>query len=78
MENMKILEAVADIAYVAGFHKYSSGDSRLDISQYIQWAAEFEKIHQTTNWDEADYIFLIEEFTDRKIKAENDFSAILN
>ena len=70
MINTKTLETVADIAYIAGYHKYYSGDSRLDISQYIQWATEFEKIHLDTDWDVSDYMLLIEEFTERKMRTE--------
>ncbi|MDI6722452.1 MAG: hypothetical protein QMD97_02745 [Candidatus Aenigmarchaeota archaeon] len=78
MENVKLLETVADIAYIAGFHKYYSGNSRLDISEYIQWAVEFEKVHQKTDWDKADYMLLVEEFTENKMKAEKDSSCSFN
>lgn len=78
MKNMKMIETVADIAYIAGYHKYYSGNSRLDISEYIQWAVEFEKINQKTDWDEADYMLLVEEFTENKIKDEKDSSCIFN
>ena len=69
MENYKLLEAVADIAYYAGQMKFYSGDSRDDISEYIRWAKEFEDFHSETNWDEhtIDYIWAIEEFTKNKI-----------
>lgn len=74
MSKVKMLETVADIAYIAGCHKYYSGDSRLDIAQYCQWAVEFEKIHNKTDWNEADYMLLVEEYADSKIRAEMDLS----
>lgn len=40
----KLMEAVADIAFVAGGYRHYSGDSRKDISDYIQWAIEFESL----------------------------------
>ena len=43
MNNLKLLETVADISYIAGCKKYYSGNSRVDISEYIIWAKEFEK-----------------------------------
>ena len=68
MSNRKILEAVADIAYTAGYKKYSSGDSRQDISDFIWWAEEFEKTHLSTDWGEVDYILTIDEFVRQKLK----------
>jgi len=70
MINTKTLETIADIAYIAGYHKYYSGDSRLDASQYIPWALEFEEINRKTDWDLSDYMLLIEEYTDRKMQTE--------
>jgi len=67
MNKAKILETVADIAYTAGYHQYYSGNSRADISEYIQWANEFEKIHQETDWDKIDYILSVEKYTEAKI-----------
>lgn len=78
MRDMKMIETVADIAYIAGYHKYCSSDSRLDISQYIQWAVEFEKLHEQIDWQEADYMLLVEEFTESKIKAEEEASHIFS
>lgn len=72
MRKTKTLETIADIAYIAGYHKYSSGDSRLDTSLFLTWANEFEKLHKITNWERADYILLIEEFTENKIKTEQE------
>jgi len=68
MSDRKILEAVADIAYTAGHKKYTSGDSRQDISDFIWWAEEFEKIHLNTDWGYEDYILKIDEFTRQKIR----------
>lgn len=72
MKKIKELETIADIAYIAGYHKYYSGDSRLDASLFLAWANEFEKIHKKTDWEQADYISLIEEFTENKIKDEQE------
>ena len=68
MSNRKILEAAADIAYTAGYKKYSSGDSRQDVSDFIWWAEEFEKTHLSTDWGEEDYILTIDEFARQKLK----------
>jgi len=68
MSNRKILEAVADIAYTAGHKKYTSGDSRQDVSDFIWWAEEFEKTHLSTDWGEVDYILTIDEFVRQKLK----------
>jgi hypothetical protein len=68
----KIFETIADIAYISGYHKYSSGDSRLDATLFFEWAIEFEKNHKRTDWEQADYILLVEEFTVNKIKAEQE------
>jgi hypothetical protein len=72
MRKTKILETIADIAYIAGYHKYYSGDSRLDASLFLEWATEFEKLHHKTAWEQKDYISLIEEFTENKIKAKQE------
>lgn len=72
MRKTKILETIADIAYIAGYHKYYSGDSRLDASLFLAWATEFEKIHKNTAWEQEDYISHIEEFAKNKIKAEQE------
>ncbi len=71
MNNQKLLEAVADIAYYAGYKRYYSGNSRADIFTFIWWAKEFEKLHDHTDWDEKekDYMISIEEFTAQKINS---------
>ena len=76
MRKIKILETIADIAYIAGYHKYYSGDSRLDASLFIEWANEFEKMHKNKDWEQAGYISLIEEFTENKIKAEQEYCVL--
>lgn len=72
MRKIKLLETIADIAYIAGYYKYSSGDSRLDASLFLAWANEFEKHHKITDWEQADYISLIEEYTENKINNERE------
>ena len=72
MKKRKILETLADIAYIAGDMKYFSGDSRADINCFIYWATEFEKMNRKTDWDEVDYILAIEAFTESKIKMQEN------
>jgi hypothetical protein len=38
----RLLEAVADIGFLAGACRYHSGDSRQDVADFIQWAQIFE------------------------------------
>lgn len=68
MKNYRIFETIADISYIAGYKNHYSGNSRTDIGEYISWANEFEKIHAKTNWDEKDYMLMVEKFTMEKIK----------
>lgn len=70
MENQKLLETVADIAYIAGYSKHYSGDSRRDISEYVFWAEEFEKQHKHTNWDEENYMLQIDAFARQKLNVK--------
>lgn len=62
------MQSVADISYIAGYKKHYSGDSRVDISEYIHWAKEFEGIHKNTNWNHEDYMLAIEKYANEKIK----------
>ena len=68
MNNLKLLQTVADISYIAGCGKYYSGNSRFDISEYIWWAKEFEQIHKKTDWGNEDYMLAIEQYANDKIK----------
>ena len=68
VEGNKLLEAVADIAYIAGQRGFFSGDSREDIAEFIRWANEFEAINEETDWDETDYQQAIEAFTENKLR----------
>ena len=67
MENQKLLETIADFAYISGRDNYFSGDSRTDIQEIIYWAKDFEKKNEKTNWNNADYISEIEQYTVNKI-----------
>jgi hypothetical protein len=67
MNRIKKLEAIADIAYYAGYIKFTTGDSRADINLFIYWAKKFEKINENTNWHERDYITEIEAFAEKEI-----------
>jgi len=76
MKNKKLHETIADIAYIAGYRRYNSGDSRLDMSDFIYWATEFEKVNKITEWGEHDYMIEIEEFANNKIdmaRKDNQF-----
>ncbi len=63
-------ETIADIAYYAGYNKYTTGDSRCDVNLFISWAKQFEQLHRPTNWDEEDYILEVEKWAEQKIKEE--------
>lgn len=67
MKNHKLLETVADIAYQSAQLKFYSGDSRADVSEFIRWAIQFEKLNLNTDWNENDYILSIEKFTMEKV-----------
>lgn len=67
MRNQKLLETLADISFIAGETKFFSGDSRVDVSNFIIWAEEFQKANSKTNWKEADYRTSIENFTMLKL-----------
>lgn len=62
MNDYKLFEAIADIAYQAGQMGFYSGDSRADMSDIIVWAREFEQFHRHTDWDQTDYMLAIETF----------------
>lgn len=68
LRDNKLFEAIADIAYIAGQEKYYSGDSRADMSSFIYWAKEFERLNENTDWDKQDYILAIEEFALKKLQ----------
>lgn len=67
MENRKMHETIVDISYIAGYRRYYSGDSRMDMSNFIFWAKEFEKKNQNEVWEERDYMLEIEAFANQKI-----------
>lgn len=60
-ERSLIEEAVADIAYIAGCKRHYSGDSRADISDYINWAHEFEATRVDHN---GEYTYLGRAYSD--------------
>jgi len=70
---VRLLEAVADIAFLAGAQRYHSGDSREDVAQFIAWAREFEPRREVSDdgeetYDGEDYMTAIEEFSVSKFK----------
>jgi len=67
-----LCEAVADIAYIAGYKNYYGGDSREDIAKFIGWAEEFERLNDGKEWGvdtEEEYIEAIHNFAESKIGA---------
>ena len=62
----KLLEAIADIAYIFGELGYFSGDSRADIQEIIFLAKEFENSH--SDWYKNDYILEVSEFAYSKLE----------
>ncbi len=61
-------EAVADISYIAAKENYRTQDSQEMISQFIQWAKEFEYLHNEWGINSPlDYIESIDYFTMFKI-----------
>lgn len=67
MENKKMNETIADISYIAGCRRYYSGDSRIDMSVFINWAKEFEEVYKNEVWEDRDYMLEIEAFANQKI-----------
>lgn len=61
-------QTIADIAYIAGYRRYYSGDSRLDMSEFVYWAKEFEEKDQDADWCERDYMIEIEKYANTRIK----------
>ena len=70
VEDVKLFEAIADIAFMAGQKGFCSGDSRADIAEIISWAKEFEAMHEETDWDEVDYVAAIEAFVAHKLRID--------
>jgi hypothetical protein len=70
-----LCEAVADITYAAAKENYRTDDSREMISQFIEWAKEFENLHKHIQWginSPLDYIDSIYYFTLFKINQWRD------
>lgn len=66
--NNKLLETLADIAFQAGERHFFTGDSRADVSEFIRWVEEFERVNRDTDWNFSDYIVEIEKFTSNKMR----------
>lgn len=71
--NEKLLETVADIAFIVGWERMDEevfGGSRAMVQQIIAWAKEFERKSVGIDWDEyiCDYIEAIDEFTNEKLE----------
>jgi hypothetical protein len=70
VEDFKLFEAIADIAFIAGQKGFHSGDSREDIAEIIRWGKEFEAVHEDTDWDEVDYNEAVEAFAANKLRID--------
>lgn len=66
MMDERLIETVADIAYIFGSQGYFSGDSRADIQEVIYLAKEFEK--QNSDWEKVDYLNLIHDYSYSKLQ----------
>ncbi len=72
----RLLETVADIAYLAGASRHYSGDSREDLQQYITWAEAFERLRVVQGGDETyngqPYMEAIEIFMQDKLPKHDE------
>lgn len=61
-------ETLVNIAYESGVRQFRpSHDSRETISSVINWADEFSRIHEDTDWSEVDYLDTLLDFTEKKL-----------
>jgi hypothetical protein len=68
--NYALFEAIADISFFAAKENYRTDDSREMISQFIEWAKDFEYLHKKIVWgvnSPLDYLESIHLFTLFKI-----------
>lgn len=66
-----LYEAIADISLHIGASRFITHNSRLVIEYIIEWAKEFEALHEATEWGvttDLEYMEAIEIFTADKIK----------
>jgi hypothetical protein len=68
MKDQKLLEIIADVAYMFGENNFFTGDSRADIQTMIYLAKEFESINFKEKWINKDYIEEIQKFTLEKLE----------
>lgn len=69
MEMKSLMETVAYLSYILGQSGATSGDSRVDIQEVMDWAENFEELHKETDWNTIDYISEIEKYSTQKIDA---------
>ena len=67
-----IMEALADLAFIAGRNEYHTGDSRKDVEDLIQWAIEFENLRKdnadgSVEYEGTEYMMAVENFAERKM-----------
>lgn len=62
-----LCEAVSDISMLMGYYGFRFPDSRLGVSESIEWAQEFESLHNGRKWD-GEYIEEIDAFAITKMK----------
>jgi hypothetical protein len=73
----RLLETVADIAYLAGAKRFHSGDSREDVTYFISLAEQFETLrrvdaNEVETYNGKDYLTAIEEFAFEKLNLRHD------
>jgi len=71
-DDARLMQAIAEIAYIAGLNGYATEDSRTAIHNFVSWATEFET-HRSEDaagnetYFGKDYMTAVEEFTLHKI-----------
>lgn len=68
----RLMETIADIAYLAGSMKHFTGDSRKDVADFILWAKEFEALRKVSSlgcesYNGENYMTAIEKFALNKL-----------
>ena len=63
------LDALTDMAVYVGWQQLEFDDSRVRTALIRDWATEFADLHQTTDWESADYITTVDQFVGDKLTA---------
>ena len=71
--SLKLMQSIANIAYIAGVQNYYSDDSVQDVLDFIAWAEEFERTNQHRyEDDDFDYLIEIDKFMDDKFREKRE------